>query len=261
MSVREKGCFLPFCHSVFQSLSGRCSLADIALTRASCTLLGVEKGASEKNMGVNRRFQPRVTQSLQTVQLKKVVKRSELDDSMYLQPEEIQQLFRAIKGKRDRAIFRLVYHRGLRAHEVGLIQLSDFRDRDGLLYVHRGKGSISREHRLIEEELRVLRAYIRDERGTMPGPMFPSRQGLRGITRFRLNQLMKEYCLAAGIRREKAHMHALKHSCGTHLAERGNSPDAIQDWLGHRDSASTDIYLHFSRRRREESVEKNRDWR
>ena len=65
---------------------------------------------------------------------------------MYLQPEEIQQLFRVIKGKRDRAIFRLVYHRGLRAHEVGLIQLSDFKDRDGLLYVHRGKGSISREH-------------------------------------------------------------------------------------------------------------------
>jgi hypothetical protein len=32
---------------------------------------------------------------------------------------------------------------------------------------------------------------------------------------------MKEYCAKAGIRREKAHMHALKHSCGTHLAERG----------------------------------------
>jgi site-specific recombinase XerD len=55
-------------------------------------------------------------------------------------------------------------------------------------------------------------------------------------------------------------MHALKHSCGTHLRERGNSADAIQDWLGHRDSKSTDIYMHFSRRRREESTEKNRDW-
>ena len=71
---------------------------------------------------------------------------------------------------------------------------------------------------------------------------------------------MKSYCRAAGIREDKAHMHALKHSCGTHLRERGNSADAIQDWLGHRDSKSTDIYMHFSRRRREESTEKNRDW-
>lgn len=192
---------------------------------------------------------------------KKSYKGAVLDDSMYLQPEEIDALFKAIKGKRDRAIFRLVYHRGLRAHEVGLLQVSDFRERDGLLYVRRGKGSVSREHKLIDEEARVLRAYIREERGSAPGPMFPSRQGRNGITRFRLDQLIKEYCALAGIRKEKAHMHALKHSCGTHLAERGNPPDLIQDWLGHRDPASTGIYMHFSRKRREEAVEKNRDWR
>ena len=213
-----------------------------------------------KNIDYNPRYLDLVAQSTQTVQLKpKTVKRSELDDSMYLQPEEIQQFFKAITTKRDRAIFRLVYHRGLRAHEVGLLQLSDFRDRDGVLYVRRGKGSISREHSLITEELKALRSWIK-ERGTMPGPLFTSRQGRNGITRFRLNQLIKGYCMAAGIRREKAHMHALKHSCGTHLRERGNSADAIQDWLGHRDSKSTDIYMHFSRRRREESLEKNRDW-
>ncbi len=214
-----------------------------------------------KNIGKKQPFTPPVGQSPQTVQPKpKSLKRNDLDDSMYLQPEEIAALFRVITDKRDRAIFRLVYHRGLRAHEVGLLQLADFRDRDGVLYVRRGKGSISREHSLIREELLALRAYLKD-RGTVPGPLFPSRQGLRGITRTRLDQMMKRYSKAAGIRAEKAHMHALKHSCGTHLRERGNSADAIQDWLGHRDSKSTDIYMHFSRKRREESLEKNRDWR
>jgi integrase/recombinase XerD len=67
---------------------------------------------------------------------------------------------------------------------------------------------------------------------------------------------MKLYCRRAGIPREKAHMHALKHSCGTHLAERGASAAEIQDWLGHRDSGSTDIYLHFSRRRRSAVVDR-----
>ena len=51
--------------------------------------------------------------------------------------------------------------------------------------------------------------------GSAPSPMFPSRNH-QGISRFRLHGLMKGYCAAAGIPAEKAHMHALKHSCGTH---------------------------------------------
>ena len=213
------------------------------------------------NIGDETRFQAPVPDTAVVAAPKrKKYKRTELEENMYLQPEEIRALFDCIESRRDRAIFRVVYHHGLRAHEVGLLEMSSYRDRDGLLYIRRGKGSISREHRLIPEELKAIRAYLKFERGTRPGPLFPSRQGRLGISRFRLDQLMKGYCDAAGIPKEKAHMHALKHSCGTHLAERGNAPDAIQDWLGHRDSASTDIYMHFSRRRRDESVEKNSDW-
>jgi type 1 fimbriae regulatory protein FimB len=219
-----------------------------------------------KNIGNRKPLTPPVGQSAQTVQpnplpTKKPKKRrrSELDDTMYLEPHEVTALFDHIVTKRDRAIFRLAYHRGLRAHEVGLLQLADFRDRDGVLYVRRGKGSVSRDHTLIREELLAVRAWIK-ERGKEPGPLFPSRQGARGITRTRLDQLMKSYCRMAGIRAEKAHMHALKHSCGTHLSERGNTADAIQDWLGHRDSKSTDIYMHFTARRRREMTDKNRDW-
>ncbi len=182
-----------------------------------------------------------------------------IEDSQYFQLDEIRRLFRFIVDKRDRAIFRLAYHRGLRAHEVGLLQLADFRVRDGVLFVHRGKGSISREHNLTTEELHVLKAWLK-ERGTMPGPLFPGRLG-HGIKRGRLDQLIKHYCELAGIAREKAHMHALKHSCGTHLAERGEQADSIQDWLGHREAKSTAVYMHFSRRRRAEAVERNRDWR
>jgi type 1 fimbriae regulatory protein FimB/type 1 fimbriae regulatory protein FimE len=179
---------------------------------------------------------------------------------MYLEAREIARLFAVIKSKRDRAIFRLAYHRGLRAHEIGVIKYSDFRDRDGILFVYRGKGSIPRDHTLTDEELRALRFWIK-ERGTAPGPMFPSRQGRKGISRRRLDQLMKDYCALAGIHSSKAHMHALKHSCGTHLAERGATAAEIQDWLGHRDSGSTDIYMHFSRVRRAELAERFKDWR
>lgn len=217
-----------------------------------------------KNIGKKGLKSASVGQSIQIEQPKKRIKRGglrlELDSSQYFEQHEIARLFGAIKSKRDKAIFRVAYHRGLRAHEVGILELSDFRDRDGVLFVRRGKGSVSREHRLVDEELRALRAWIK-YRGTQPGPLFPSRQGIKGITRMRLDQLIKQYCHAAGIRREKAHMHALKHSCGTHLAERGASAEEIQDWLGHREASSTAIYMHFSPQRRRASWERNRDWR
>ena len=178
---------------------------------------------------------------------------------MYLTQEEVERFFRSIQSKRDKAIFRLVYHRGLRAHEIGILDLADYRVRDGVLFVRRGKGSISREYSLVSNEVKALRLWLR-ERGTQPGPLFPSRQGARGISRYRLDDLMKLYCRLARIAGEKAHMHALKHSCGTHLSDRGATPDEIQDWLGHRSSSSTDIYVHFSARRRAASVEKHRDW-
>ncbi len=234
---------------------------------ASCALLGPGQGAHLKNIGKKGSFTPPVAQSSEIPQPKRKASRRILDDSMYLEMIEIQSFFKAIENQADRlkmrlhrAIFRLVYHRGLRVHEVRLLQLSDFRDRDGLLYVHRGKGSISRQHHLIPEELRCLRSYLREVRGLEPGPLFLSRQGRKGISSRRVEQLFAEYCVLARIPKEKAHPHALKHSCGTHLAERGETAETIQDWLGHRDPASTAIYMHFTQRRRGEATERQSDW-
>jgi integrase len=77
-------------------------------------------------------------------------------DSQYLTPAEINALFAAIKTPRERAVFRIVYHRGLRAHEPGLLQLSDWNERDGLLFIRRGKNSISRDYRLTAIERKRL---------------------------------------------------------------------------------------------------------
>jgi len=171
--------------------------------------------------------------------------------------EEVRRLMRVITSKRDRSAFLIAYNRGLRAHEVGLLMLSDFnRDR---LFVRRGKGSISQEYSLTAEELHALRMWIR-ERGKAPGPLFPSRNH-RPISRRRLDELIKGYCEAAGIDRSKAHFHSLKHSIGTHLGDADYSAQDIQDALGHRRSSSTAIYTHYSRKRREAMAERRRYWR
>ena len=176
----------------------------------------------------------------------------------YLTPDEIARLFSVIASPRDRAIFRLAYHRGLRAGEIGRLQLADFRPREERLYVHRLKGSISGEYRLCDNELRALRAWLR-LRGAAPGPLFLSRRG-RGISQQMLDVLMKRYGALAAIPQAKRHMHALKHSCGTHLLERGESLEDVQDHLGHANIQNTLIYARFTNPRRQAREQRLRHW-
>src|SRR2546422_9484149 len=77
------------------------------------------------------------------------VKRKEIK---YLSEDELARLFSVIHSIRDRAIFRLAYHAGLRASEIGLLQLRDYDPKADKIFVHRLKGSNSGEHYLVREE-------------------------------------------------------------------------------------------------------------
>ena len=71
---------------------------------------------------------------------------------------------------------------------------------------------------------------------------------------------MKNYCRLTGIPVEKAHMHSLKHSCGTHLSEMGKDVAVIRDWLGHRNVQNTMIYLEVTNKARDAAAESLRRW-
>ena len=120
------------------------------------------------------------------------MKRRSKNPPKYFTPEEIDSLFRVITSARDRALFRVAYHRGLRASELGMLQLPDYRPKMGRLFVRRLKGSHSGEYHLTQAEQHALRAWLR-ERGGAQGPLFVSRNH-RPIPRFRLDQLIKHYC-------------------------------------------------------------------
>ena len=172
----------------------------------------------------------------------------------YLSEEEIRRLFAAIgKDVRSQAIFHVIYYRGLRASEIGELRLEDYRPALGRLFVRRLKGSRSGDYHVTESERVALNRWLR-ERGKNPGPLFPSRNG-KPLSRWPIFELMRRYCAKAGIAAEKAHPHALKHSCGTNLSARETDIAVIQDHLGHVNIQNTMIYVQIANKRRDRFAE------
>jgi integrase len=176
----------------------------------------------------------------------------------YFTKEETDRFFKVIDSPRDRAIFRVMYLRGLRASEVGMIQLADWNiSRDRIVF-ERLKGSNGGEYHLFSSEVRALKAWLR-VRGSDPGPLFPSRLG-KGISRKMLHVLVRNYGAKAGLPTEKCHCHAFKHSVATHMLDKGESLEDVQDQLGHVNIQSTLVYAKFTNVRRQARDKRLRDW-
>lgn len=170
----------------------------------------------------------------------------------YLTEEELARLFAAIRAggsARDLALFEVAYHRGLRASEVGLLDMRHLRPDLRRLFVTRLKSGTSAEYVLTDRESSALRAWLR-RRGKDPGPIFTSRRRGRAISRFQLHLLMRRYTAAAAIPEEKRHFHCMRHSCATSLIEHDVGIEDVQDHLGHRNISNTQIYAKVTSRRR-----------
>jgi integrase len=178
-------------------------------------------------------------------------------DPAYPQTEEVARFFKAIDSPRDRAIFRIMYHAGLRASEIGLLEMRDYTARTERLYINRLKGSNSGEHHLCREESRALHAWLK-ERGTAPGAIFTSRRG-GPISRKMLDVLAKTYGEKAGLPAKLRHCHMFKHACCTHLLSKGFNVEQVQDWVGHANIQNTMIYARITNARRDEMATALRD--
>jgi integrase len=183
----------------------------------------------------------------------------------YMIPEEIRALLAATqKNHRDYAIFRLAYHHGLRASEIGMINMSDYhpapRMEHDRLMIKRLKGSNSFDVRIVPAAAEAIRRWIR-KRGSQPGAMFES-QRRRPISRRRLDELIKMYGKRAGIAEDKRHFHSLRHTCATSLlSERELDIAQVQNHLGHKSIQSTMIYAQITEAASDQRYDKLRNWR
>ncbi|BBU20983.1 phage integrase family protein [Mycobacterium xenopi] len=182
-------------------------------------------------------------------------------------PERVAGFFEFLKSRiatarkyapaaRDYALFRTLYHAGLRSEEVVMLDRSDVhfgRGPFGKLHVRFGKGAKGSGPRprwvpMLDGLDLVLRWYLDDVRGRfVDSPVllcdeFGGRMAAATI-RNRLRHLMS---VEGRPDAEWFSPHGMRRACATHNYERGVDLVAIQQLLGHWTVASTMRYVRPS---------------
>jgi integrase/recombinase XerC len=164
-------------------------------------------------------------------------------------------------GLRDRAILETLYSAGLRVSELTGLDLADLDLKEGLATV-RGKGKRERLALLGRRAVRGLRDWLavrtqataHPERAAQNSALFVNRRGTRLTTRS-VARLLDKYLSTAGLDR-RASPHSLRHSFATHLLDRGADIRSVQELLGHKSLATTQIYTHVTTQRLQEHYQK-----
>jgi len=150
-------------------------------------------------------------------------------------------------GRRDHALLVLAIQTGLRLSELTGLTVGDISFDHGP-HVHcLGKGRKERVTPLTRQTTAVLRAWLA-ERGTTPGPLFPTRQGLR-LSSDAVQALVSRYAQTAAqtspsLAGKRVSPHTLRHTAAMRLVEAGVDATVIALWLGHESVETTSIYIH-----------------
>ncbi len=163
----------------------------------------------------------------------------------YLTPEEYTRLLSLAGGRpRDYAIFQVFLQTGVRVSELVDLRLADV-DVDARSLQGRGKGMVARSIELEKKGIQAIRSWLAVRPETLDDHLLLNYQG-QPISERGVQKLVAKYRVLAGITK-KASCHSLRHTFATYKAERGVSPFQLQDWLGHANLNTTQIYVHIGR--------------
>lgn len=145
---------------------------------------------------------------------------------------------------RDKALFELMYSSGLRRSEVTGLKIRNVDFFNGVVRVL-GKGNKERLVPVTDEALYAIKYYL----STRPNPqpqdaLFLNAHG-KPLTGDGLAFIFKNTAIAAHLAR-KVTPHSLRHSFATHLLNNGCDLRSLQEMLGHKTLAATQVYTHVS---------------
>ena len=145
---------------------------------------------------------------------------------------------------RDKALFELMYSSGLRRSEVTGLKIRDVDFFNGVVRVL-GKGNKERLVPVTDEALYAIKYYLSTRPNPQPQDALLLNAHGKPLTGDGLAFIFKNTAIAAHLAR-KATPHSLRHSFATHLLNNGCDLRSLQEMLGHKTLAATQVYTHVS---------------
>lgn len=146
--------------------------------------------------------------------------------------------------RRNKAIFELIYSSGLRRSEVTGLKIADVDFFNGVVKVL-GKGNKERYVPVTDEALQAIKDYLAVRANPKPQEaLFLNKNGTP-LTGDGLAYVFKHLAIQSHIAR-KVSPHSLRHSFATHLLNNGCDLRSLQEMLGHKSLAATQVYTHVS---------------
>jgi integrase/recombinase XerC len=166
--------------------------------------------------------------------------------------EYTKMLSLAGANPRDYAILQVFLQTGIRVSELAHMTINDVDFHKPSLTVA-GKGKVSREIALEKKGIQALKSYLAVRPESLSARLFLNYKG-EPISERGVRKLVVKYTKAAGITK-KASCHTLRHTFATYKAERGVSPFQLQQWLGHANLNTTQIYVHLGKQNAKKVME------
>lgn len=177
----------------------------------------------------------------------------------FLDLEQVEKLLdspnaKSLMGLRDRAILEILFSTGLRVAELVALDrkhLAGAKNKKDFEMGITGKGGYPRTIYFSERALYWVKQYLEARDDESPALFIrykgPGDDSARLTTRA-IELVVEKYAKKSGIP-FLATPHTLRHSFATDLLNKGVDLRTVQEFLGHRNIATTQVYTHVTNRR------------
>ncbi len=177
----------------------------------------------------------------------------------FLNLEQVEKLLLAPntkmpQGLRDRAILESLFSTGLRIAELVALnreQFANIKDKKDLELSIIGKGNHPRTVYFSERALSWVKKYLetRKDKDKALFIHYRAREDAEArLTARSIERIVKKYAILGGVPIFTT-PHTLRHSMATDLLTQGVDLRTIQEFLGHRNIVTTQIYTHVTNKR------------
>ncbi len=199
----------------------------------------------------------------------KLAKQKEDHTISFLEVSDVEKMFAVpdvstLAGLRDRTIMELFFSSGMRITELTSLNANQFTFLEDKSRTHTyelsivGKGKYVRTIFISPRAAEWLRAYLKARRDVFD-PLFVNLRSkdedAKRLTARSIQLMIARCAILAGLSK-KVTPHTLRHTYATDLLTHGADLRSVQELLGHKNVATTQIYTHVTNKRLRDIHEK-----